>query len=93
MLAEEWKDGHLYTGEVEGISFTGRVLRRIQFAGDLCPDNVNTIFYVVAGVVVATAFLAPPRLRKRPAGPPDSPPTQAPLDANAHEPVRRADDA
>jgi hypothetical protein len=93
VLAEEWKDGHLYTGQVEGISFTGRVLRRIQFAGNDCPDDLGKIYYTVAGLVVATALLAPPRFRKKPARALGSPDAQAPLDGNAHEPVRRADNA
>jgi hypothetical protein len=93
VVSEEWKDGHAYTGEVEGISFTGRMLRRIQFAGDLCPENVNTIFYLAAGIIVATAFLVPPRFRKKPAARPGSPPAEVPLDGNTHEPVRRADNA
>jgi hypothetical protein len=93
VVNEVWKDGDRYTGEVEGISFTGRMLRQVQFAGDLCPENVNTIFYAVAGIIGATALLAPPRFRKKPAAPPGSAPAQAPLDGNAHEPVRRADNA
>jgi Protein of Unknown function (DUF2784) len=92
-IADVWKDGHHYTGEVEGISFTGRVLRRIQFAGDLCPDNVSTIFYVTAGIIVATAILVPPRFRKKPAQPPSSPPAEVSLKSDAHEAVRRADNA
>jgi hypothetical protein len=101
------EDGHVYTGEVEGITFTGRLLRQVQFAGDLCPQNVNTIFYVAAGIIVATVFLVPPRLRRKPADTPPSPPTPSPegeegersppgdvpLDGDAHEAVRRTDDA
>jgi Protein of Unknown function (DUF2784) len=83
VVPDRWEDGHLFTGEVEGISFTGRLLRRVQFAGDLCPQNINTIFYVAAGIIVATVFLVPPRLRKKPAAPVAS----APVGASPSPPV------
>lgn len=89
VVQEKWEDGNLYAGEVEGITFTGRVLRQLQFAGDLCPGNVNTIYYIAAGIVIATLILVPPRLRKhRPAATPaPSAPAQGALDRDAHEPV------
>ena len=47
------------------ISFTGRMLRHIQFAAqDNWEEYINQT-YIVAGVIIlATAFLAPPRFRK-----------------------------
>ncbi len=52
--------------EVEGISFTGQMLRNIQFAGNDYEDYVNTTFYIAAGLIIATAFLVPPRFRRKP---------------------------
>jgi hypothetical protein len=50
--------------EEVGISFTGRMLRRIQFAGNEWEEYVNTTFYIAAAVIVATFILVPPRFRK-----------------------------
>ena len=57
--------------EVEGISFTGQMLRNIQFAGNDYEQYVNTTFYIAAAVIVLTAILVPPRFRKKP---PPAPP-------------------
>ena len=49
---------------VKDISFTGRLMSDIMYAGENWEDHVNLIFYVVAAVVLATLFLVPPRFRK-----------------------------
>jgi hypothetical protein len=54
--------------QVEGASFTGQLLRNIQFAGQLYwEDYINTTFYIAAAVIVVTAILVPPRFCKKPA--------------------------
>jgi hypothetical protein len=50
---------------VEGISFTGQMLRDIQFVGDHFEDYVNPIFITAALIVLLTAFLVPPRFRRQ----------------------------
>ena len=62
--------------EASGISFTGRILRRIQFAGNDWQDYINTTFYIAAAVIVLTFILVPPRFRKE-APPPAQPETAA----------------
>jgi Protein of Unknown function (DUF2784) len=47
--------------EASGISFTGQMLRRIQFAGNNWEEYVNTSFYIAAAVIVSTFLLVPPR--------------------------------
>jgi hypothetical protein len=47
--------------EESGISFTGRMLRQIQFAGNNWEEYINTSFYIAAGVIVASFLLVPPR--------------------------------
>lgn len=53
-------------GNASGMTFTGKILRSIQFAGDNWPDHVNTSFYVAGAIIVATLFLVPPRFRRKP---------------------------
>ena len=47
--------------EESGISFTGRMLRQIQFAGNNWEEYINISFYIAAGVIVASFLLVPPR--------------------------------
>lgn len=47
--------------EESGISFTGRMLRQIQFAGNNWEEHINTSFYIAAGVIAASFLLVPPR--------------------------------
>ena len=47
--------------DVEGISFIGQMLRNVQFVGDHWEEYAPIVFYVIAGVIVATVFLVPPR--------------------------------
>jgi hypothetical protein len=75
------EDGNNYVDDIEGMSFTARVLRKIQFAGAMCPNNLNYIYYTVTGLIVATVILVPPRLRHKPPQAPAPPPeTVAPPD-------------
>ncbi len=76
-------------GNTAEVSFTGRVLRSIQFAGDNWPDYVNTTFYVAGAIIVATIFLVPPRIRRTPSVPAKAPdagtPTLAVAPASTQE--------
>jgi Protein of Unknown function (DUF2784) len=93
VAAGQWVDG-----DWKDISFTGRLLRSIQFAGDNWPDYVNLSFYIAGGIIVTTLVFVPPRFRRpKPAAPQVEAPSAAaghlPLDGNAHQAFRRADDA
>jgi hypothetical protein len=74
------ENGDHFIDDIDGMSFTARVLRKIQFAGNMCPDNLNYIYYGVAGLIVATAILVPPRLRRK------APPAAAPPPPEAAPP-------
>jgi hypothetical protein len=47
------------------ISFTGRMLRNVQFAAqDYWEAHINEVFYAAGGVVLGTFLLVPPRFRR-----------------------------
>lgn len=55
-LAGQGRDG-------QGSSFTGRLLRSIQFAGDVYwPEYIDLSFYVAAALILITALVCPLRL-------------------------------
>jgi hypothetical protein len=75
-------------GEEGGMSFTGRLLHDLQFAGaTYWPDYIDTSFYVAGAIVVVTAILVPPRFRKKPAPASASPAADATA-LNATPPAR-----
>ncbi|MBI3821179.1 MAG: DUF2784 domain-containing protein [Planctomycetes bacterium] len=52
----------------DDMSFGGRLVHEIQFAGDTYwPDYIDTSYYIAGAIIVLTAILVPPRLRRRPA--------------------------
>ena len=71
-----WEDdlrelaGQKWVNRREGyadVSFTGRMMRNIQFAAqNHWEDYIDTVFYIAGGVIIATVFLVPPRLRRSP---------------------------
>jgi hypothetical protein len=61
LAGQEFVNGEGY----RDISFTGRLLREIQFAGqNHWEEHINTTFYVAGAIILATALLVPPRFRR-----------------------------
>lgn len=69
----------------EDVSFVGRLLRSIMFFDNEWQPVVNAGYYIFAGIVLATAFLIPPRFRKRAVAGEPTPPADAPTLATASE--------
>jgi Protein of Unknown function (DUF2784) len=51
-------------GNLEDLGFIARILRDTLMFDNSWDDFLNNSYYVVAGIVVATLFLVPPRFRK-----------------------------
>jgi hypothetical protein len=60
--------------DVQDVSFIGRMLDSILFYDASNEGALRIGYYAVAALIVATFFLVPPRLRRRPARPPLSAP-------------------
>ena len=50
--------------DIEKLDFIAGLLRRTLMFDNTWDDFMNNSYYVVAGIVVATIFLVPPRFRK-----------------------------
>jgi Protein of Unknown function (DUF2784) len=56
-------------GDVEDIGFIARLLRDTLMFDNSWDAFLNNCYYLVAGIVLATIFLVPPRFRKTPKPP------------------------
>jgi hypothetical protein len=71
----------------DDISFMGRMLRGVLFYDPGSEEVLTLCYYAVAGLVLATFLMAPPRFRRRraaPGAPAASPSALAPMTGDLH---------
>ena len=78
--------GQLDANSIEE-GFVARLVHQIMFFDPKWGDVLTYSYYAVAGIVLATAFLVPPRFRKRPAGAAPIPSAPAPMAEGSGAPL------
>lgn len=63
-LAEPELLEHVQPADLQDRSFVGRLVGSLMFFDEKWGDVLTYSYYVVAGIVLATLFLVPPRFRK-----------------------------